>query len=161
MRKICNLAKNAHVQRAKKTTSSISTKMFDPLKERSWCKFVWKMMMFQKFFIQSAAMGLKLGPGMPRAKWRSMSSNREVHGFAHGQVDPKLLQRSPVHEPYIIWYLRSIFLSCFISLDFNLFFFFFRGTYSESLSPNSWTSLLLDMDLHFALGIPGPNFAAP
>ena len=36
---ICNSAKNANVWRAKKPTSGVPTKMFDPSKERSWSEF--------------------------------------------------------------------------------------------------------------------------
>ena len=39
---ICNLSKNANIWRAKKATSGVPTKMFDPSKERSWSGFLKK-----------------------------------------------------------------------------------------------------------------------
>ena len=49
--RICNLAKNDHVQRAKKPTSSVPTKMFDHSNERSWPKLFKNRVTFQKILI--------------------------------------------------------------------------------------------------------------
>ena len=45
---IYNLAKNTNVWRAKKPTTGVPTKMFDPSKERSWSEFFDDMTVFKK-----------------------------------------------------------------------------------------------------------------
>ena len=47
-------------------------------------------MIFQKFHGHGHG-AAKLGPGMPRAKLRSMSSNREVHVLDHLQKEIDLI----------------------------------------------------------------------
>ena len=92
---------------------------------------------------------------------------RQWYARPHPGGHPQLVQVEATDRKSIMWHTLTVRAASPMLATLTMFqavAMFVEGgirVMETQMRNKAWTSLSLDMDLHFALGIPGRNFAAP